>query len=156
MIQTATAVLSHSILAKQLPSIYAIFLPEFKAIYIGQTVSPYGPLGRLSQHLSDSMYNTCLQRLCSLFRLEYVMPENVHLCAVTLVDINRYKQEKDLLDALECLVQDQILDYLCKTSTPIIVISRVRRNPQCEIKRVQSDAKSVAAEFIANLPLKNP
>ncbi len=52
-------------IAKQNPFLYAVYgvSETGVALYIGQTRGRTGALGRLSQHLSDTPWNTYLQRL---------------------------------------------------------------------------------------------
>ena len=109
--------------------VYGIFSREPCAFYVGQTVSRYGALGRLAQHLSDTEGNTFQQRLCATFHLERVALGRVEFLAVRLPDSPAFRgRGSDYREAVEHLVNYRIIDFVVQKSLGIVVVSRTRSN----------------------------
>lgn len=59
-------------LALRAPYIYGIYSCEFGVLYIGQTISSMGAIGRLAQHLGDGDGSTFRKRIAQVFSYDEV------------------------------------------------------------------------------------
>src|SRR3954454_18175923 len=95
------------------PYIYGILLTFEGAtiLYIGQTISQTGALGRLSQHLSETMGATLRQRLQARYDVTGIDGLSLEFAAVRLGDQTGFwKDEPDYREAVKYLVQYGILN----------------------------------------------
>jgi hypothetical protein len=133
-------------LAKRAPYIYGILLIMDGAwvLYVGQTLGHAGALGRLSQHLSESPGATLRQRIEARFNVTELDGRLVEFVAVRLSQQKAFwKDEADYREAVESLVQHQMLNALCERKIPVCLISRVQPNAYCRVGYVVSEAARV-------------
>jgi hypothetical protein len=113
-------------------------------LYIGQTMGHLGALGRLAQHLSESTSGTLRQRLMSLFRTATLELGTLELAAVELPRCKTFWSENaDYREAVESLVQNEILNALFARRLPLCLVSRVQPNSYCRLKYVRAEADRV-------------
>ncbi len=133
-------------LARRAPYIYGILLSLEGAtiLYIGQTLSRLGALGRLAQHLSEATGATLRQRIESLYNVTEIDGLSLEFAAVRLGQQKSFwTDEADYREAVESLVQRQVLNVLCERKIPVCLISRVQPNAYCHVGYVESEARRV-------------
>lgn len=138
-------------LAKRAPYIYGILLSLEGAsiLYIGQTLGQIGALGRLAHHLSETTGATLRQRIQDLYNVTEIDGLSLEFAAVRLAQEKAFwKDEADYREAVESLVQHQMLNALCDRKIPVCVISRVQPNPYCRLRYVVNEAKRVFQAFM--------
>jgi hypothetical protein len=129
--------------------IYAILEPTLAALYIGQTRSRYGALGRLSQHLSeDSSCNTFKQRIDANFSILGKAPSNVQFISIPLTPLQSfYSTAADYREAVEALVQDKIVEFVTTQQLVVSVVSRVSYNNYRKEIFIQEEAERVFCDL---------
>lgn len=138
-------------LAKRAPYIYGILLKLDVAwiLYIGQTLSRIGALGRLAQHLSDTTGATFRQRINALYNITEIDGLSVEFAAVQLHNQKSFwKDEPDYREAVESLVQYALLNEICDRKLQIQLVSRVQPNGYCGLGYIESEASRVVASLI--------
>ena len=133
-------------LAKRAPYIYGIYLQlgDSWILYIGQTLSHVGALGRLAQHLSETTGATLRKRIQTLYNITDIDGLSIEFAAVKLNDQRGFwKDERDYREAVESLVQHSLLNALCDQKIPVCLISRVQPNAYCRVGFVENEAKRV-------------
>src|SRR5262245_33676061 len=91
-------------LAKRAPYIYGILLnlDETSILYIGQTLSRMGALGRLAQHLSETTGATLRQRIEALYNVTEIDGLSIEFAAVKLAQQKSFwADEPDYREAVE-------------------------------------------------------
>lgn len=112
------------------PYVYGIYAPNFAVLYVGQTISHYGAMGRLAQHLSDTCSNTFRQRLCSSLGVEDPQLGAIEFVAVRLPPRKSFlARSSDYREAVEHLVNYKMIDHIGDNGLPVLLISRTRGNP---------------------------
>ncbi|MEV0614818.1 hypothetical protein AB0I81_15930 [Nonomuraea sp. NPDC050404] len=112
------------------PYIYGIVALEFPALYIGQTLSAIGALGRLAQHLSSENGNTLRKRIADAYNYAEIELGPIEFAAFKLPDRTEFSNRvPDYREAVEALVQYSILDKMIRNDLACPVISRVAFNP---------------------------
>jgi hypothetical protein len=138
-------------LAKRAPYIYGILvnLDAARVLYVGQTLAQTGALGRLAQHLSESQGATLRQRIEARCNVTELDGRLVEFAAVRLSQQKAFwKDEPDYREAVESLVQNQLLNALCERKIPVCLISRVQFNAYCRLGYVESEAARVAQTIL--------
>lgn len=126
--------------------VYAIFSARFRALYIGQTVGYQGALGRLAQHLSDGVGNTFRQRICSIYKYDDVDIGPIDFAAVRLRPNNVFHgRAADFREAIEALVQYQLIESISAAGLRLGVISRVTLNSYSRLGYVADEADQVTS-----------
>jgi hypothetical protein len=146
MPQALCATVHDAALAKRAPYIYGILLHLGDAwiLYVGQTLSRTGALGRLSQHLSETPAATLRQRIQALYNIPDIDGLPLEFAAVKLHEQKAFwKEEADYREAVESLVQYRLLNALCERKIPVCLISRVQLNSYCRLAYVESEAERV-------------
>ncbi|TLS77931.1 hypothetical protein FE236_02185 [Mariprofundus erugo] len=143
-------VLDNGDIAKHAAYIYAIYAEGFRALYVGQTFSRSGALGRLSQHLSDTSSNTFKQRLCAQFGYATVKVGAVRFFAFKLSEEHEsfYLESRDYREAVEMLVQCKVLSELSSRKKNVVVVSRVSSNAYTRLKYIQDEADLVSVAMV--------
>lgn len=120
------ATIHNCLVAKRAAFVYAIHSQEFACVYIGQTRSSYGALGRLSQHLSETGSNTFQQRVCAIYNLESVSLGRIDFAAVPLENRKEFLSDSsDYRESVEYLVQWDLLSFIRRERFPVSIVSRV-------------------------------
>jgi hypothetical protein len=138
-------------LAKRAPYIYDILLDleGTSILYLGQTLNRLGALGRLSQHLSETPGATLRQRIEAIYNVTEIDGMSLEFAAV---ELNQQKSfwadEADYREAVESLVQHQLLNALHDRKIPVCLISRVQPNSYCRLQYVVSEANRVFQAII--------
>lgn len=128
------------------PAIYCLVSLQVRCIYVGQTNSKLGVLGRFAQHLSNSESNTFKQRVFSIYKYEDIELENIRGTYFCLPRENRFlNNATDYRDAVEALTQDKIIPVAA--SMGMSVISRVQKNPQCSLDDIKLLSEIAAKKF---------
>jgi hypothetical protein len=133
-------------LARRAPYIYGILLSfdDITILYIGQTISKTGAIGRLAQHLSDTTGATLRQRLQTRYDLMEIDGLALEFAAVRLGEQSSFwTDEPDYREAVEWLVQLELVNAICGRKLPICVISRVESTAYTRVAYVQSEATRV-------------
>lgn len=134
-------------IAKQSPFLYMIYgiFETGVALYVGQTRGRTGALGRFSQHLSDTPWNTYLQRLSELYRHEKILLEKVDLVAIRFAQAKIFETKSaDYREAVEDLVQCRLIDWVIEHKLGIVV-SRTRPNLYSRLQEIQEEANRIFA-----------
>lgn len=130
--------------------VYAILCLRFRALYIGQTVGHQGALGRLAQHLSYGSSSTFRQRICTIYRYDDVDIGAVHFAAVKLGPNNVFhSRSPDFREAVESLVQYELIESISSTGLRLGVISRVTLNAYSRLSYIADEAMQVEARLFA-------
>lgn len=144
-----TADISGSQIADKGPYIYCICCLELKVVYVGQTFSGLGALGRLNQHVSQfGASNTFMKRIEAHFG--YMKPlSNLMFGAVLLSDRKEFwGDSRDYREAVEGLVMYRLLNEIVDANINLKVISRTRRNSYAKLKFVVDESENVISEVI--------
>ena len=134
-------------IAKQNPFLYLIYgiFEKDVALYVGQTRGRTGALGRLSQHLSDTPWNTYLQRLSDFYRYEEVQLEKVDLVAIRFAEKKMFEAKSaDYREAVEDLVQCRLIDWVTEHRLAVGVVSRTRPNSYSNLQEIQAEANRIS------------
>ena len=124
-------------------------LEDAVVLYIGQTLNWMGAAGRLAQHLSESSGATLRQRLATVYNVTQVDGLSLEFAAVKLAERRSFwAEEDDYREAVESLVQHQLLNALCDRRISVCLISRVQPNPNCRVKYVMSEADRVFSSIL--------
>ena len=144
------ATIHNGALCKKAPYIYCILSKQFKCIYIGQTYSTYGALGRLAQHLSETESNTFKKRICSVYQYEEIELMGVEFFAYKLPDKKHfYTYARDHRESVEYLTNYSMISEMEKNSIKLSVISNTQSNPYTKMKSIQKTSDSIVSEFIS-------
>lgn len=147
MLSNYVATVSSSAIAKKSAFIYLIYVKEIKALYVGQTYSKYGALGRFTQHLSETNSNTLKQRVCAIYNYDEYEFEEVFFNAVKLSDTKSFNQTNaEYREAVEAIVNNKIITFASNKKLGF-VISRIQANPYTKERFVMSEADSVSSIF---------
>lgn len=147
MANSFTAHISNSEIAANRAFIYFIFVKEIKALYVGQTFSAYGALGRLSQHLSESNSNTLKQRIKAIYGYESIDFEEIYFTAAALSNRKSFQQRgADYREAVEALISNRVINFVSGKKIGIVV-SRVQFNSYTKLKYIQAEANSISIFF---------
>ena len=134
-------------IAKQNPFLYMIYgiFENQATLYVGQTRGPTGALGRLAQHLSDTDWNTYLQRLSYFFPYEEVPLERIDLVAVRFTHQKEfYSDSREYREAVEGLVQRKLLNWLDEHKLEISIVSRTSTNAYSSLSYIQKEADRIS------------
>jgi hypothetical protein len=143
---------SSDLAARRVPFIYAGFAGSCRALYLGETRSSTGVLGRISQHISETPSNTFRQRICAILRCDEVVLDDVHFVAVPLSSYKGFWLDSpEYRRAVEYLVQLQLLNMIADAKVRVTLMSRVNGNGYTTQKNVQNEAKQVAERLFAEL-----
>lgn len=135
-----------SSIATSSPAIYCLISDEIRCLYIGQTNSKLGVLGRFSQHLSAGESNTFRQRIMAAFDCHLYEVDNVRGTYFSLPKQPKFMSTAtEYREAVEALVQNRIMQTASKSK--YAVISRVYKNPQCSDRDVIELASQAAYKF---------
>jgi len=159
MSQVLRATIHDASMARRAPYIYGILLhlEGNPILYVGQTLSRVGALGRLAQHLSDTTGATLRQRIQTLYNITEIDGLSLDFAAVKLSQQKSFwKDEADYREAVESLVQHQLLNALCDRKIPVCLISRVQLNPYCRLGYVESEAARVFQNIITWIETNRP
>lgn len=128
-------------IAKKVPFLYLICSKKFKTLYIGETFSTYGGIGRLSQHLGRSDYSTFRKRVCETFSFDDVEIGEVFFLAIPYCDKKSFSlKANDYRSAVEYITQYALNNWVIENGINMLVISRVRSNGYCRLKYVKDEA----------------
>ena len=133
---------------KQSQFLYTIYgiLENQATLYIGQTRGKTGPLGRLTQHLSDGDNNTYLQRLSDVYHYEKVLLEKVDFVAIQFTPSRLFQIDSPVYrQAVEGLVQSSLLNWIHKQKLKIAIVSRVSSNAYRKHQCVREEADRISS-----------
>jgi hypothetical protein len=139
--------LSDSQIAHFKAFVYAIYVFNHRALYIGQTRSRTGALGRLSFHLSEGEGSTVKSRIAKLYRFDEVVLRGICFAAFPLSSLKIFGSDaRDYREAVEALVQQDLLQRLTAGRFPVPVVSRVRHNDYMNDPIVRAEAERISPE----------
>ncbi len=136
--------------AKRSQFLYTIYgvLENHATLYVGQTRAKAGPLGRLTQHLSDTYGNTYLQRLADVYHYEEVPLEKVEFVAVRFTPTKMFQIDSPAYrEAVENLVQQKLLNWVTDQKLKITIVSRTRGNAYSKHQDIQKEAKRIYVDL---------
>lgn len=143
---------SSDLAARRVPFIYAGLADSCRALYLGETRSSTGLLGRISQHISETASNTFRQRICAILRCDEVTLENIHFVGVALSSYKGFWLDSpEYRRAVEYLVQLHLLNMIAGAKARVTLVSRVTGNSYTTQKIVQNEAKQVANSLFTEL-----
>lgn len=118
-------------------------------MYIGQTFGGRGAIGRLAEHLSLGTGSTFRKRLCQVKNFEDVAIGRVRFAAHRLSDHSVFHDDaRDYREAVEVLVQYQLLNELLSRKLALGVVSRVTSNAYTEQDFVKTEAAMAVGSFL--------
>ncbi len=143
-----TVTVSNAACGVQSPYIYCLLARAYGCAYVGQTFSQYGFLGRLSQHLSGTSAATFRRQLTSICRLDASAIDGCEVVgyAARLPNTKQYGLQ-DYREAVEFLVQCDLINLLAKSGTAVTVVSRVRGNGYTKLQYIRSASSRISSEF---------
>ncbi|MDW6003251.1 hypothetical protein [Vibrio mangrovi] len=128
------------------PAIYCLVSMNPRCIYIGQTNSKLGVLGRFSQHLSETSSNTFKQRIRTLFNYDEYTYDSIHGTYFSLPNRECFTSSaSDYREAIEGLVQSELISIAAQKK--FIVVSRVSKNRLCEQSEIKTLSQAVVEKF---------
>lgn len=135
--------------------IYGVFAPAFSALYVGQTRSSYGALGRLTSHLGEGLGATFRRRVCDLFRYDEVDLGPIEFAAYRLSRRSSFHGDaRDYREAVEALTQLALIENITERRLAAVVISRVQLNSYTSLAYVRGEAERSAQYLSAWLSTK--
>jgi len=137
------ATIHNGSISEESPYVYTIYSREFDAVYVGQTQSVRGALGRLSEHLSDSRGNTFKQKIQSFFKYDYVSLNGVEFAAFPLIGRSEYK-ERAYREAVEFKLQNEILNRIGDSQIHPVVVSAQQPSSYSDVEFVEKQSLRVA------------
>ncbi|HAA13153.1 MAG TPA: hypothetical protein DCE41_16270 [Cytophagales bacterium] len=134
--------------------IYVWVSLEYKFMYVGMTNSRVGTLGRANQHLD--MRGTLRERFLMEFGLDIDTVSDLRLYSFPLPKSYLFfSVESTYREAVEYLVQKQLLEMISQLSVKYSIISRVRSNERTRNSRIRNLANEIIIQLIKNLPQPN-
>jgi hypothetical protein len=128
--------------------VYVIYVRNHRAMYIGQTRSRTGALGRLSFHLSEGDGSTIKTRIAKLFHFDEVILRGIRFAAFPLASLKVFSSDaQDYREAVEALIQQRLLEKLTDGQYPVPVVSRIRHNDYMVDESVVSEADRIFPEL---------
>jgi hypothetical protein len=128
--------------------VYCVLVENHRALYVGQTRSRTGALGRLSFHLSDGDGATIRDRISALYRFDEVTLRGIRFAAFPLNPLKIfYSEARDYREAVEASLQRAIIDKLAVESIPLPVVSRVRYGGYLADPNVRSEVDRILPEM---------
>ena len=128
--------------------VYAIYVRNHRAMYIGQTRSRTGALGRLSFHLSEGDGSTVKTRIAKLFHFDEVILRDIRFAAFPLASLKVFSSDaQDYREAVEALIQQRLLENLTDGRYPVPVVSRIRHNDYMLDPSVIAEADRIFPEL---------
>lgn len=140
------------------PYVYVIYSYEFDAVYIGQTQSVRGALGRLSEHLADAQSNTFKQKIESIFKYEYVSLNEVEFAALPLTGREEY-EKRAYREAVELRLQSEIINRIGESDIHPAVVSMQQSSSYSDldfIVKQSSRAARLLFDWLLNVIKKSP
>ena len=137
-------------ITKQSQFLYTIYgiLGDRATLYVGQTRAKTGPLGRLTQHLSDTYGNTYLQRLSDLYHYEEVPLEKVDFVAIRFTPEKMFQIDSPVYrEAVEDLVQRRLINWIADQKLAISIVSRTRGNSYNKLQDIQEEAGRISSNL---------
>lgn len=138
--------------AKKAPFIYLGLSRSCRAIYLGETRSSTGVIGRIAQHVSETSSNTFKQRVCAISKSDDITLRDIHFIAVQLsgyrgfwLDSSEYRR------AVEYLVHCELLNFLSEAKISLCLTSRVNANGYCNSVTVRRESEIVARSMFQAL-----
>lgn len=146
--------------AEKVAFIYILYAPLFNCIYIGQTRSSYGAIGRLTQHISFTGGNTFRQKLERYFNLEDVDIGKLEFVAFRLSPRSEFRSRaSDYREAVEYSIQKEVMKYIYENSLNLGCVSRVRANSYVKQEFVATEstqASKVFTQWISDMVVDIP
>lgn len=137
-------------IARESQFLYTIYgmLDNQATLYVGQTRAKTGPLGRLTQHLSDAAHNTYLQRLSATYDYEQIPLARIDFAAVRFTPVRMFQLSSPVYrEAVEDLVQRQFLNLFSERNLPITIVSQVRGNAYSKLPDIEKEAKRIYVDL---------
>ena len=141
------ATVSDVTISKQGAFLYLIYgvLESRATLYVGQTRRQTGALGRLAEHLSDAhRWNTYLQRVADTDPDEEVALDRVDFVAVRFASRKEFRDSREYREAVEALVQLNLLNWIHKQKLEIAVVSHTRTNAYSKLPDIQEEADRIS------------
>ena len=131
------------------PYIYCVLSNQFNCIYIGQTISQLGSLGRLAQHLSNTNSNTFIQRICSVNNFDEVILNDIDFFASKLPEKTPFlSRATDYREAVEYLINYGVINSLKEKSINLSVISRTKSNAYTKLDSIKKLAENITCSIV--------
>ncbi len=137
-------------IAKESQFLYAIYglLENQATLYVGQTRAKTGPLGRLTQHLSDLAHNTYLQRLSDIYDYEQIPLARIDFVAVRFTPVKMFQLDSPVYrEAVEDLIQKRLLNLVDEQKLAISIVSRTRGNSYSKRHDIQKEAERIYGDL---------
>lgn len=137
-------------IARESQFLYTIYglLDNQATLYVGQTRAKTGPLGRLTQHLSDAPNNTYLQRLSDTYDYEQIPLARIDFAAVRFTPVRMFQLKSPVYrEAVEDLVQLRFLNLFSERNLPITIVSQVRGNAYSKLPGIQKEAERIYVDL---------
>jgi hypothetical protein len=128
--------------------VYVIVAPVESGVvfYVGQTRQRMGALGRLAEHLSEGANATFRQRIWDVARSDVV--GTIHFAAIALSGDRAFQQSSpDYREAVECLVEADLREYVVASELQALSVARVRQHAYRVSPIVQREARRSMAEL---------
>ncbi|MFF0526693.1 hypothetical protein ACFYTC_49095 [Actinomadura nitritigenes] len=144
-----TASVNSGAIGQKAPYIYGIMALDFPVLYIGQTLSWSGAIGRLAQHLSTGTDgNTLRKRVSSVLGYDDVEIGQVEFAAFRLLDRVKFTDRvPDYREAVEALVQYSILNKMEENGLGCLVVSQVTVDIKTSDRLVKIQAAQATEEL---------
>lgn len=142
---------SDAFVSTRRPWLYAIYAPQWSALYLGQSSGREGALGRLAQHLSTGDMCTFRRRLCERYEyeLESLSIGTVLLWCQSLGEEYGPFTSEDYREAVEYLVQQKLLNKVAEMPLRgrVGIVSNVESNAYTRDVRVISAAEMISLKL---------
>lgn len=122
------------------------FSKQYKVVYIGMTNNRVGTLGRASQHLDTN--GTFRKRFEEFHGCSINLSDDLTLFSFLLPKDKKFSTvEKSYREAVEYLVQKNLITKKAKLKYPFEIVSWVRESPRISNSIVQNVAIQIVQEF---------
>ena len=131
--------------------IYIWVSKNYGTLYVGMTNDQVGTLGRAHAHLGNK--GTLRKRFNEKHGLNIDITDDLKLLTFVLPNDRKFiTVEKSYREAVEYLVQKELLTLCGFLSPPMDVVSWVRASPRTGNSQVIKLAQEIVQKFIANYP----
>lgn len=138
--------ISNKIFKSNSAYVYIWFSKNHKIVYVGMTNNRTGTLGRAAQHLD--LNGTLRQRFQEMQGYSINQSEDLILFSFLLPDHKEFiTVEKSYREAVEYLVQKELIALKGKLKYPFEIVSWVRSSPRISNKMVKDISADIVSKF---------
>lgn len=128
------------------PYVYILYSHEYNSLYVGETYSSRGALGRLSEHLSDASGNTFSQKIESLKNIKKITFGKVSFGAISLGTRSDFRS-KGHREGVEMLLQYKLINKIADAPFNVAVVSAQSNSSYADVSFVKAKSDEVLEQI---------